>query len=344
MARRHGVSRLAQLSRIWWLRNRLGMEPEWYYLFRLYRPEEWARADLYLRTSEVRELLILLRKHTRGDTRSPLGDKRTFEQWCARLGFPCVRTLLVIDGSGSATSVSSPPPHDLFSKPANWQGGAGAHRWRWDGARYLSDDGRACDARALLAELEAQSVALARPIIVQRCLTNHPQLAGLTSGALGTVRLVTSRSLDGAVEPNHAIYKMPVGGSPVDNFQARNLAAPVDLATGRLGAAAQASVERLGERFERHPDTGALIEGTMLPYWQELVALALRAHAAVEEVMPLIGWDIAIPADGPVFVEGNGRPGAGVQIIHGVPLGESRFASVLLEYLRAYVPEGAATR
>lgn len=338
VARRHGVSRLQQLARMWWLRSRHGLEPEWYYHFRLFLPEEWERADLYLRVSEVRELLILIRSATSGDRSSSFSDKRTFEQWCASFGFPALRTLLVIGEPDPAPPRRLLPPHDLFTKPAALQGGRGARRWRYADGGWIGDDGARRDERALLAELEAQSVALTRPIIVQRCLTNHPELAGLTSGGLGTARLVTSRSLDGAVEPRHAIYKMPIGGSPIDNFQANNLAAPVDLASGRLGTATRMEIALLGDRIERHPDTGALIEGTRLPHWHELVSLALRAHAAIEEVMPFVGWDIAITVDGPILVEGNVRPGAPVQLIHRVPLGETRFATLLLEYLRAYAP------
>jgi hypothetical protein len=335
VARRHGASRLAQLTHMWWLRVRHGLEPEWYYHYRLFLPEKWERADLYLRMSEVRELLILLRASAPDPSGSLFGDKRNFEAWCARHGFPAIPTLMVVDGRGS-TGAWSPPRNNLFSKPANWQGGMGARRWCFDGAGYVGSDGVRRDDRNLLAELEAQSVALARPILVQPCLTNHVDLAPLTSGGLCTVRLVTTRSLDGVVAPFQALYKMIVNDSAADNMHAGNIAAPVDLATGTLGTAAQTTVGSLGDRLARHPATGAAIEGTTLPYWPEVVALGLRAHAAVDRVMPFVGWDIAITDEGPVLVEGNARPGAAMQRISQTPLGETRFATLLLEYLRTY--------
>jgi hypothetical protein len=58
---------------------------------------------------------------------------------------------------------------------------------------------------------------------------------------------------------------------------------------------------------DKHPTTGAQIEGTRLPFWEELRSLAIRAHEAFADRV-IVGWDIAIDADGPIVVEGNGSP------------------------------------
>jgi hypothetical protein len=44
-----------------------------------------------------------------------------------------------------------------------------------------------------------------------------------------------------------------------------------------------------------------------LPHWDEVKALAVRAHAAFAGRL-MIGWDIAITEDGPVVIEGNRGP------------------------------------
>jgi hypothetical protein len=53
-----------------------------------------------------------------------------------------------------------------------------------------------------------------------------------------------------------------------------------------------------GEPVDRHPDTGTRIIDASLPYWQESVALVLRAHAAAFARFPFLGWDIALTPNG----------------------------------------------
>jgi hypothetical protein len=59
--------------------------------------------------------------------------------------------------------------------------------------------------------------------------------------------------------------------------------------------------------LDAHPDTGAAITGRVLPLWDEVLALAAQAHRAFAD-RTVIGWDIAITADGPVLIEGNSGP------------------------------------
>lgn len=56
-----------------------------------------------------------------------------------------------------------------------------------------------------------------------------------------------------------------------------------------------------------HPDSGAPIEGRIVPYWDEVKAGAIAAHRHFNDRV-VVGWDISILEDGPIFVEGNGNP------------------------------------
>jgi len=47
-----------------------------------------------------------------------------------------------------------------------------------------------------------------------------------------------------------------------------------------------------------------VITGRMLPMWDELCELVLKAHSAFGDWM-VVGWDVAILGDGPTLVEGN---------------------------------------
>ena len=58
---------------------------------------------------------------------------------------------------------------------------------------------------------------------------------------------------------------------------------------------------------DRHPQTGAMITGRLLPMWDEVRELVRKAHLAFRDRV-VIGWDIAIMADRPRLVEGNSGP------------------------------------
>ena len=105
---------------------------------------------------------------------------------------------------------------------------------------------------------------------------------------------------------------------------------PIDRESGILGPSRK--VSPVSPLIDRHPDTGELIVGTRVPYWDEVVSLCLRAH---NEFPPLavIGWDVAVTRDGPMFVEGNPMPGpGGMQRLFG-PQGDRRLAEVLIAHL-----------
>jgi hypothetical protein len=121
--------------------------------------------------------------------------------------------------------------------------------------------------------------------------------------------------------------------SPIDNFHAGGIAAAVDLATGRLGAASDLGYGPNFVWHEKHPVTGAQIAGRILPFWHEAMALTVEAHAAFSE-WAVIGWDVAILDDGPRLIEGNKGPDIDViQRTLRVPIGGGRFGKLLAHNL-----------
>ena len=92
-----------------------------------------------------------------------------------------------------------------------------------------------------------------------------------------------------------------------DNFwRAGNILTKVDLANGQIGRAVS------GCGFEttildHHPDTGMALVGTAIPGWEELSELALEGARLMRHI-PMIGWDIAPTAHGPIIVEMNETP------------------------------------
>jgi hypothetical protein len=141
-------------------------------------------------------------------------------------------------------------------------------------------------------------------------------------------------------EFTHAVFRTAVKpNSPVDNFHAGGIAAPIDPLSGELGPAIGGGLRGMpgfsdmGLR-ETHPVTGARISGRRLPFWKEAVELVTRAHRSFPG-LAVIGWDVGFTQDGPVLVEGNAAPDLDIiQRCHQRPLGDSRLASALAFHVR----------
>jgi Sugar-transfer associated ATP-grasp len=127
-------------------------------------------------------------------------------------------------------------------------------------------------------------------------------------GSVNTIRVLTMSDPD-TEEPFVAAAAHRFGSrvsAPVDNLHAGGLSALIDLESGVLSAAAERGEDRL-IMHDIHPDTGAQISGRVVPNWS-----ALKEHVLeVANRLPFlcyVGWDIALTAKGPVFIEGNKQP------------------------------------
>ena len=68
-----------------------------------------------------------------------------------------------------------------------------------------------------------------------------------------------------------------------------------------------------------HPDTGRILSGIHIPYWDEILAMAVKACDVVE--FGYVGVDIVIDKNrGPLILEINARPGLSIQIVNSIGL------------------------
>jgi len=328
--RRTGKPSALQAAEQVWLALRFGLSSKDYYQYRLYLRENRRRAGAFLHQERILELLAALHPE---QAYPQIWDKRDFFEACARRGLPAIPVLLSF--SGGQTDPQEPPADlgagDLCSKPARGFYGSEVKLWRrrTDG-RYESDSGALRTTAELLDAFRQASRN--QPYVLQPRISNHPALARFSSGALCTVRMHTGRRRDGTIESYLPVLKMPAGTTTVDNFHAGNLAAPVEMKSGRLGFGLHRDRWGMVTGVERHPDTGARIAGFELPHWSALQSLARRAQAELTDA-PLAAFDIAITREGPVLVEGNLLFGAEIgQVVHDTPIGESPFAAIYEEY------------
>lgn len=207
--------------------------------------------------------------------------------------------------------------HPVFvAKPRDGMCGKGVEKRRAD---ELSDAG------AWLGHLRESGQALLEEVIEQ-----HPALRALYPHAVNTVRAVTLSDGDDA-QLLYACLRVGAGGGVVDNFNSGGLSVPVDPADGVVRAPA---LNKRGDVFERHPDTGVPFRGLRLPLWEESLALVKQAARVVPTVR-YVGWDIALTPRGPVLVEGNPFPGNDIVQLYGQVSG-SRGILPLFERVAPY--------
>ncbi|MFO1059678.1 MAG: sugar-transfer associated ATP-grasp domain-containing protein [Dongiaceae bacterium] len=252
-----------------------------------------------------------------------LDEKRLFARHCRAHGLPAVDSILEL-APGETEQVDAtmiPGGGDLFLKLSDEGCGVGALLLRWTGEGDFADPSGARWSRADIAA-EMRRRAAANGVLLQRRLVSHPAIAAISGAGLSTMRLVTVRRPDGTIEPLLAVYRLSTGTMPIDSFRLGGVTAPIELATGRLSAAMS---RRSLAPVERHPDTGHPIAGAVVPHWERVLDLVLRAHRSFPG-LPTAGWDVPVLPEGPVLNEGNSCWCVElVQMPHRRPLGETIF-------------------
>jgi glutathione synthase/RimK-type ligase-like ATP-grasp enzyme len=296
----------------------------------LFRIESADELDHWMRRYEAAGVSKIINPHNwRPDC--VLADKVAFARRCAEHGIAHPALLATIDG-GVPTVIAVPAISEIVLKPNVGEGGSGVQ------VLDVPDAARA-DNAAFAAFLAPHAKGLRGTWLVQQRLTNHPDMADIAINALATVRLTTVFNEHGEPEVVTSVLRFPSKSeSRVDNIKAGGLMAPIDPVTGTLGAACRG---RGVEEFERHPISNAAVAGRVLPNWNEAVSLGKRAHREAFPEYTLVGWDVALTADGPVILEGNGKPCLIVaQRAPRKGLGATRFGELLRYHLeRAHGPE-----
>lgn len=325
---RHGKKVSAQVVEQLKLYFSAGVLPPWYYIFALH--EDGARrAPTFIHRFETKRVLFPLLKPRKG---TPLNDKKLFADYCGQRGIRCVETLVHLDGEEPACAL---PDCDLFVKPCRGRGGRGAERWdQLDLGMYASPAGERLSGKDLLARLVSRSRRSA--LLIQPRLVAHAHLQEISAGALPTLRVLTCLNEGNEPEVVAAMLRTSYGKyKTVDNLHAGGIGALIDLESGALSKSSNlGSDARLGW-FSTHPDTGAKIEGRIVPHWTEAKVSAAAAHRHFADRV-VVGWDIAILQDGPIFIEGNGNPDLDIlQRFMDVGLRKHRFAELLAYHLRS---------
>jgi hypothetical protein len=177
-----------------------------------------------------------------------------------------------------------------------------------------------------LSGLKQKKAGSAGATLIERRLEQGEFWRRLFPDSANTLRLLTLWT-PGEAAPFVARAVQRIGTAdtvPTDNWSGGGISAPVDLATGRLGEGRMHPLKgkRSTQRFTHHPDTGTLIEGAVLPGWEGVKDVVLRAAASVP-FNRMAGWDILVDSEGvPVILEANGNSDVNLLQVHGGLLAE----------------------
>ncbi len=138
------------------------------------------------------------------------------------------------------------------------------------------------------------------PFIVEELIVQSAAMAHVHPASINTARIATVLS-HGEAYILFAVLRAGRGNSVVDNAGSGGVFASVDKETGAVNSEAYT---KDGGRLTYHPDTNALIPGTVLPEWDSVIALAKDLARHLPD-MAYVSWDFAHTDNGWVLVEAN---------------------------------------
>ena len=234
-----------------------------------------------------------------------LRDKELFATLLTDWGFETPHTVACVrtpEEAATVTGILFPRGGTYFCKPLDGQCGGGVFRL---------DTGIETDRDSVCKRL-SQGVYL-----VQTCVLQHPVMDRIYDKSVNTLRILTILDKEtGKAVPVAGEVRFGAHGSVVDNLAAGGVAVGIDLKTGQLS---EFGICKKGgaKRTPCHLDSQVRFADVQIPFIQEAVQQAEKLHEKLSSIR-VIGWDIAITSDGPVFIEGNDNPEiSGLQTVNG---------------------------
>lgn len=142
-----------------------------------------------------------------------------------------------------------------------------------------------------------------KQFLLEECVSQKDYISKLYPYSVNTLRLVTLRVND----ETHIVARiLRIGnkGNVVDNFHKDGMYTTLD----EYGMVNKPAVDREGNIYEKHPETGESIINFRVHNFDKIVNFVTEASKVMPEV-GYVGWDIAVTDNGPVLIEGNNLPG-----------------------------------
>lgn len=143
----------------------------------------------------------------------------------------------------------------------------------------------------------------------------------LYNKAINTIRIITMQKKDG-LEHEIVAALQRIGTdrtNGVDNFAQGGGTALIDIDTGILSKMTMLdSFDEDGNRifYSHHPDSGAIIEGVVIPRWEEIKNTIIEITRRLP-IFEYVAWDVVVKDDGIAVIETNMKSSLDVFQVHG---------------------------
>lgn len=204
-------------------------------------------------------------------------------------------------------------------KPSNSYGGRGILIVRSrDGNEYRDSNGQILTLQEihdhLTTVLDGEHSRGWEPDVafIEELLTPHPALRRLAPAGLSDIRVIVFEAI-----PLMAMARLPTNKSQgKSNLHQGGIGAGFDLISGRI---TRAVIGNTRKGIRTHPDTGLELIGKEIPFWDEILRMAVRSQKA--SGFGYVGVDLTIDEEkGPLVMEVNKRPGLEIQNANHQPL------------------------
>lgn len=126
---------------------------------------------------------------------------------------------------------------------------------------------------------------------IQKKLIAHSDYARLYDKSINTIRAITYIA-DNSVHHAPLVFRIGRGGNCVDNTHAGGLM----MGLTDNGVLNSVAFTEMQEKFYKHPDSGVVFEGYIVPSTLRIIAAAERLHGRIPGI-GMISWDFMIDKD-----------------------------------------------
>ena len=166
------------------------------------------------------------------------------------------------------------------------------------------------DGDAVMTRFDGKTLMLSsvlgnEALLFESVVRQTRQFAAFNESSVNTVRFMTTLYPDRSVRIIATFIKIGRAGKCVDNAGGGgNVDVCIDTPTGEIKYAIQYDGMHDVKDIEKHPDSGAQLNGVFIENWQAIKEEVKKFQQAFP-YCKAAGWDIAITDDGPVVIEVN---------------------------------------
>lgn len=273
-----------------------GMEPHYYFAFRVYQLNQPAR-NRFTNNRKLRTLekIFNTNSNKRAYIQNKVGFLTNFSD------FVCREWMYTGDHTQEEIVDFLRRNQKVIVKPTTKLGGIGIYQLN---VEDLTED-LETTAQKLKDELQ----------LLEALICQHPTMSAINPTSVNTIRVPTVRDRNGDVHFLPASLRAGGMNAVVDNHTSGGVQYPVDINTGIvIGGGSNHAGDRT---IYFHPSTNTKMIGFEIPHWDCVLATVEKAAKSAVDIR-YVGWDVAITPEGCELIEANVVQGSNGMQLDGI--------------------------